>query len=163
MVEYLVPSRPWPLVYVQCNILACAKQPIGAMRIQRSTRKDQKAGVASIPGNPSPLFKIVSLWNYSTHKNEYPHPSGSLCLRWIRFCLSNVFLNNSWILSCAKPRALSWQPILGTHLRLDTGPSCGDSFFLPKSLATSMCHIRTKHWISAIADNFFFFFLTGPQ
>ena len=51
-----------------------------AMRVQRSTRKDQKVGVASIPGNPSPLFRIVSLWNYSTHKNEYPHTSGSLSL-----------------------------------------------------------------------------------
>ena len=44
----------------------------------------------------------------------------------------------SWILSCVKPRTVTWWPVPGTHLRPGTWLSSHAPFFLQQSLATSI-------------------------
>ena len=65
-----------------CNTLAT---PPSAMTVLRPTIKGQKVGSGPVPGNLGPfpkivgiIFPLISLWNYTAHKNWPRHISGPL-------------------------------------------------------------------------------------
>ena len=78
------------------------------------------------------FLPLVSIWNYSAHKNQQPHALGPLSLSEKVHILpmesASLWINSlslfSWILSCMKPKTLTWWPSQG----LMQVPGCDFSF-----------------------------------
>ena len=143
---------------------------MGVMTVPRLTIKGQKVGDDQISGNPCPFPKIVgitlpliSLWNYPAHKN-YPPPqteaspsemAHTLSMECV-LCSVNLLhftMAHSWILSCVKPRTLTWHPIPGTCQRPGTWLSSHSLF--SNHLFTMDVNTSTSYLLLCSSLNFF--------
>ena len=147
MAEDSTSSSPWASLHAHCNINTLAKWYIH--RHHDSSKADHKSPKSgwwpnswkSLPlvqdsRNNPPTYEITQ-----PVKTIPPTPQQHSCLlRWTTFWLWNAYISKqtcfrftmarSWIISCAKPRILTWWPVPGTHPRPGTWPSSCVPFFL---------------------------------
>ena len=129
MEEDSTSSGPWASLHTHWNVLAkwhTHRRHDSSEADHKRPKSGQWPKALKSPPLPPNSWTNPPLVYEITQPLKINHPifeGLSHLLRWTTFCLWNMYLcfhftmTRSWILSCSKPRPLSWQPISGTYPR----------------------------------------------